>query len=98
MRAGTVEHASDWTWSGYRAHCGLDESLPWLDTPSLYGFLLGQDAETQQQERRAAQQYAEWMQAGQSVRLWDEGLKQQTYSGDDEFVERRQYAADKARR
>ncbi|HEY4082289.1 MAG TPA: transposase [Burkholderiaceae bacterium] len=96
VRAAMVERPADWPWSSYRAHCGLAEPLPWLDTPSLHGFLLGQDAKTQQQKGRAAQQYVEWVQAGHGVRLWDEGLKQQIYLGDEEFVERQQGAADKA--
>jgi len=96
VRAGMVEHAGDWPWSSYRAHCGLAESLPWLDTPGLHGFVLGDDAKTLAQRRRAAQQYAEWVQAGRGVRLWDESLRQQIYLGDEEFIRNQQDEADKA--
>ncbi|MDC6170468.1 REP-associated tyrosine transposase [Paucibacter sp. XJ19-41] len=95
VRAGMVDRPGDWPWSSYRAHCGLAEPLPWLDTPGLHGFLLGQEAQTREQKRKAALMYAQLVLDGPGVHLWEESLRQQIYLGDDEFVQRQQDEADR---
>jgi putative transposase len=90
VRAGLTDAPADWPWSSYRSHVGLVSGLAGLDTPGLHGYLLGHDAQTPADSRRAAQLYAKWVAAGRGVRLWDDALNRQVYLGDDNFVERMQ--------
>lgn len=90
VRAALVAAPADWAWSSYRCHVGLAEGLNWLDTAGLHGYLLGRDAQTPADSRRAARLYAQWVDAGRDARLWDDALNRQVYLGDDAFVERMQ--------
>jgi putative transposase len=90
VRAALVAAPADWPWSSYRSHVGLAEGLAWLDTVGLHGYLLGHDAQTPADSRRAGRQYAQWVAAGREVRLWDDALNRQVFLGDDDFVERMQ--------
>lgn len=92
VRAAMVAAPQDWPWSSYRAHVGLCPSPPWLDTAGLHGLVLGHDAHTALQRRQAAKAYADLVAAGRDVKLWDQGLRQQIYLGDEDFVERVQRA------
>lgn len=90
VRAALVDGPADWPWSSYRSHVGLASELAWLDTPGLHGYLLGHDAHTPADTRRAGRMYAQWVAAGRDVRLWDDALNRQVFLGDDGFVERMQ--------
>lgn len=65
-------------------------SLPWLDTPTLQGYLLGADAVTDGDRARAPSRYVTLVAQGKDVRLWDDALKGQIYLGDEVFMTRMQ--------
>jgi putative transposase len=93
VRAKILAHPGDWPWSSYAAHAGLvglDQCPDWLDVAGLHGFLLGRAPQSAADHRRAAQRYAKLVADAPDVRLWDEGLRQQIYLGDEAFVERMQ--------
>lgn len=98
VRAGMVSQPSDWAWSSYRAHVGSTSSPPWLDTQTLHEHLLGRACCTAADRRRAATRYARLVDAAPDLPLWEEGLRQQIYLGDDAFVARTLALADPARR
>jgi putative transposase len=79
VRAALVDAVADWRWSSYRSHVGLAEGPAWLDTSGLHGYLLGHDAKTLADARRAARIYTQWVAAGRGVRLWDDGLNRQVF-------------------
>jgi putative transposase len=95
IRARMVRDPGNWRWSSYSAHTGNVTSPVWLDTPAVHGYLLGCDAVTAADRRRAALRYAALVAAGKDVKLWDEALAQQIYLGDAEFVERMQALIEK---
>lgn len=81
VRARLVKRPQDWRWSSYRAHVGLDERPPWLDSIAL----LRQLAATEAAGRR---RYAAFVAQGRGVRLWEQALRGQIYLGDERFVAR----------
>jgi putative transposase len=98
VRAKMLTHPAEWPWSSYAAHAGLkplDQCPSWLDVAGLHGFLLGKTPACAADHRRAAQRYTAIVASAPDVRLWDEGLRQQIYLGDDEFVARMQAQATK---
>ena len=97
VRAGMVAQPGDWLWSSCLAHTGRQPTPPWLDTPGLHRFILGRDVNTARDHRAAAARYAKWVAAAPEVRLWEEGLRQQIYLGDDAFVARMQALAHRAK-
>ena len=90
VRARLVRDPGKWRWSSYRAHTGNAISPAWLDTPAVHGYLLGRDAATAADRRRAGLRYAALVAAGKNVKLWDEALAHQIFLGGPEFVERMQ--------
>ena len=90
VRADMVSHPDDWPWSSYQAHAGSRAPQLWLDTPSVHGYLLGQDVGNSRDARRAALRYEKLVEQGKDVQLWNEALKQQIYLGDDAFILRMQ--------
>jgi putative transposase len=90
VRAHMVEHPVDWPWSSYRALVGKRAPQTWLDTPAVHAYLLGRDATTMRDAQRAALCYADLVEQGKDVRLWEDALKQQIYLGDDAFIRRMQ--------
>lgn len=88
VRAGLVARAGDWAWSSYRAHVGVTPSPAWLDTAGLHAYLLGREPRDAADRRRAASRYAALVEAARDVPLWDIGLRQQVYLGDEDFVAR----------
>ena len=88
VRAGMVAQAADWAWSSYRAHVGAEPAPDWLDTTGLHANLLGRACRDPVDRRRAAARYAALVAAGRDVPLWDEGLRQQIYLGDEGFAAR----------
>jgi putative transposase len=96
VRAKMLTHPAEWPWSSYAAHAGLmplDQCPGWLDVAGLHGFLLGKTPASAADHRRAAQRYATLVASAPDVRLWEEGLRQQIYLGDDEFIARMQAQA-----
>jgi putative transposase len=92
-----VPSAGEWPWSSYLAHVGQVITPEWLDTAGLHGYLLGRDALTPADHRLAAHRYATLVADGLGVDLWGQGLRQQIYLGDDEFVQRMLELTDPAR-
>lgn len=90
VRAGLCRSAADWRWSSYQAHAGLVGTPAWLDTDGLHGFLLGHDVSDARDRQRGAKRYAELVASAPDLKIWPEGLRQQIFLGDDEFVERMQ--------
>jgi putative transposase len=82
IRARMVRDPGNWRWSSYNAHTG--------NTPAVHGYLLGRDAGTAADRRRAGLRYTALVAAGKGVKLWDEALAQQIYLGGAEFIERMQ--------
>ena len=97
VRAGIVDAPGAWPWSSYAAHVGAAGAPAWLDSEGLQGYLLGHTAQTAAHARRARQLYAQLVEAGRDLRLWDQGLNKQIYLGDDDFVQRMQSLATGAR-
>lgn len=97
VRAGLVAEPAAWPWSSYRAHAGLADTPPWLDTLGLHGYLLGRKAAGRTDQRKAALRYEKLVAAGMGVALWPQALNKQIYLGDDDFVARTQALADKPR-
>jgi putative transposase len=95
VRAGLVPQAGDWAWSSYRAHAGLAEPLQGLDVQRLHDFMLQRACRTASDHAHAAQRYADAVQSGAHERLWEDGLRQQVYLGDEDFVMRMQALADR---
>ena len=95
VRARMVRDPGNWRWSSYRAHTGNAISPAWLDTSAVHGYLLGRDAATAADRRRAGLRYAALVAAGKGVKLWDEALAHQIFLGGPEFVERMQALIEK---
>lgn len=90
-----VRDPGNWRWSSYGARTGKAISPAWLDTPAVHGYLLGRDATTAADRRKAGLRYAAWVAAGKGVKLWDEALLHQIFLGGPEFVERMQALIEK---
>ena len=61
----------------------------------MHGDLLGGDAATAADRRRAGLRYAALVAAGKGVKLWDDALAHQIFLGGPEFVERMQALIEK---
>lgn len=90
VRARLVATAAEWPWSSYLSHTGLVPSPVWLDTAGLHGYLLGHPVRDAADERRAAKRYAALVESAPDLQIWADGLRQQIYLGDEQFVERMQ--------
>ena len=97
VRARIVRDPGKWRWSSYVAHTGGASSPAWLDTAAVHGYVLGRDAVTNADTRRAATRYAALVAGGKGVKLWDEALAQQMYLGDQAFIDRMQKRIEPAR-
>lgn len=93
VRARMVTQPQHWSWSSFRAHVGLAPAPAWLDVERLHAFMLGRSPRGTADRIRAARAYAEAVRSAPSTSLWDEGLQQQIYLGDDAFVQRMQAKA-----
>jgi putative transposase len=69
------------------------ESPEWLDTAGLHGYLLGHSAANNKDRRQAVSRYETLVAAGVGVPLWETGLRQQIYLGNEAFVTRMQALA-----
>lgn len=88
VRAGLVPSAADWRWSSHAAHTGRCQPPPWLASAELLGILIGRTPEDDLQTATAQRRYAEWVEAGRDVRLWERSLRDGRFLGDRSFVER----------
>lgn len=88
--ARMVDEAAQWPWSSYTAHTGRVASPPRLDTLAVLRFVSGGPVATAADATRAALRHAERVEQGRGVSLWDRGLRQQIYLGDEGFVRRMQ--------
>ena len=88
VRAGVARKPEAWRWSSYRTHIGLAAAPVWLDVDGLHGYVLGRPVRKAVDRKRAIHSYTDLVAAGADVRLWDSGLRQQIYLGDEQFVER----------
>jgi hypothetical protein len=61
---------------------------------AMHGYVLGRDAVTAADKRKAAQRYVALVASGKGIKLWDEALVQQIFLGGPEFVERMQALVD----
>jgi REP element-mobilizing transposase RayT len=93
VRARMVAKPTNWPWSSYRAHAGRVDAPEWLDTAGLHGYLLGHPADNAADHREAAKRYAALVASAPDLQIWTEGLRQQIYLGDDQFVEHMQALA-----
>jgi putative transposase len=93
VRAKMVAAPLDWPWSSYAAHVMQADTPAWLDSDGLHGYLLGRPVRGDADRRRAAQRYAALVAEGLNVALWQDGLRQQIYLGDEDFVARMQALA-----
>jgi putative transposase len=81
VRAAFIHSPGQWAWSSYRATAGLEAAPRWLTVEGV----LGQFGTNRTRSRVA---YAEFVHQGNgSPSVW-EGLRQQIYLGDDQFIER----------
>ena len=97
VRARMVRDPGKWRWSSYGAHIGVKAAPEWLDTAAVHGYLMGREAKTAADKRKAGLRYAAHVAAGKDVKLWDDALAQQIYLGSQDFVERMQALVDPAR-
>ena len=93
VAARLVRRPQNWAWSSYRAHVGADSAPAWLDTEGLHGYVLGRPPATAADRRRAARRYADLVAARAPAGLWERGLRQQIFLGDEDFVNRMQTLA-----
>lgn len=95
VAASMVAAADDWPWSSYRAHVGNAATPPWLDSDGLHGYLLGRPVDGARDRQQAAQRYAALVnEAGADEQtIWQTGLRQQVFLGDEAFVSRMQALA-----
>ena len=100
VAAKLVVAAQDWRWSSYRAHVGLEPAPPWLDCDGLHGYLLGRAVSNDGDRRQAARGYTAWVAQAdaEEASIWQEGLRQQVFLGDEAFVARMHALATEERR
>ena len=69
---------------------GAREAPAWLDTTGLHRYLLGRESASSADHRRACRLYAELVASAPDLPVWPDGLRQQIYLGDEDFVARMQ--------
>jgi hypothetical protein len=90
VAAGLVPAPLDWPWSSARAHLGQDAAPEWLDTPGLFSHILARAIKTEQDHQQAVAVYAALLQQPVDAGFWQQGLRQQLFLGDSDFVEEMQ--------
>lgn len=95
VAAGFAGAVRDWPWSSYRAHAALTDAPPWLDVDGLQGLLLGRSVASDADRRLAARRYAALVEdtSEADAAIWQSGLRQQVFLGDEAFVLRMQAMA-----
>jgi putative transposase len=90
VRTRDVREPGNWRWSSYRAHTGKVAPPGWLDTAAVQRYVLGRDAVTAADRRKAQSRYAALVAAGKGIKLWDEALSRQIFLGGEAFIKRMQ--------
>ena len=62
----------------------------WLDTAGLHCYMLGYTVLDEADQKLAAQRYAALVASAPDLQIWPDGLRQQIYLGNEQFVERMQ--------
>jgi putative transposase len=88
VRARFCESPGDWRWSSYRAHVGIIAAPRWLATTELHAALMGKEATSEAQTGVAQRCYADWVEGGRGVRLWERPLIEGRFLGNRAFVRR----------
>ncbi len=86
VRAKLVDEPSQWHWSSYRAHIGMELGRPWLATRHLHGQLLGREVTSVEDQRHAAHLYAVTVADGVGIDPWSGKLRGEIFLGEDAFV------------
>jgi putative transposase len=107
VAAGLVAAPGDWAWSSFNAHTGQVAVPDWLDTAQLQAFMLERAPRDGAERAQAQRLYAEAAGGGGAdhataevdaasvaASIWAEGLRQQVYLGDVDFVARVQALAE----
>jgi putative transposase len=100
VAAGLADEPGSWPWSSCRAHLGLDDAPPWLDSDGLHGHLLGRPVLSAEDRLNACGLYATLVGSAQpgDVNFWRKSLNGQIFLGDEAFIQRLQLHADPSRR
>ena len=69
VRARIIRDPGKWQWSSYRAHTCQESPPAWLDTVAVHAYLLGREARTGADQRRAAASYVKLVAAGKGIKL-----------------------------
>ena len=64
---------------------------------AVHGYLLGRDARTDADHRKAVARYVALVAAGKGVKLWEDALAKQMFLGDVDFIDRMQALIDPSR-
>ncbi len=88
VAAGLVRAVANWPWSSYAAHVGAVPAEPWLDVDAMHALVLQREPRGPADRRRAAARYAELVADARAPSPWVEGLRQQVFLGDEDFVAR----------
>lgn len=78
-RANMVQALDDWPWSSWRAVMGIAASPSWLATDALLSMF-------SKQRKTAREKYADFVQQGKGIAVWDK-LTNQLFLGSDDFVQ-----------
>ena len=97
VRAKLVDEPSQWHWSSYRAHIGMELGRPWLATRHLHGQLLGREVTSVEDQRHAAHLYAATVADGVGIDPWSGKLRGEIFLGDEAFVAEMQARASRQR-
>lgn len=79
VRAKMVSTPDDWPWSSWHSMMGNTPSPDWLATANLLGMFA-------KQRKTAQKKYADFVQQGNGIKLWDH-LTNQVFLGSDAFVQ-----------
>jgi REP element-mobilizing transposase RayT len=79
VRAKMVSTPDDWPWSSWHSMMGNTPSPDWLATDNLLGMFA-------KQRKTAQKKYADFVQQGIGIKLWDH-LTNQVFLGSDAFVQ-----------
>lgn len=92
VAARIVKEPGDWAWSSYRAHTTQSIAPDWLDVDGLHAYVLGRELRHVADRREAGRRYASLVadSADADASIWQRGLTQQIYLGDEAFVARMQ--------
>ena len=95
VRAGLVDRALQWAWSGHRAVVGLADPPPCFARDEILGMLLGHDIRNAIDRRVAIARYQALVASARSSSGWRRAVRHGRYLGADEFVHRLAALADR---